>query len=195
MEYIDLVQPKFEENTIMQILNNRRSVRNYKDSYLLFKEVSELLWAVSGKNSDWGGRTAPSAGATYPLEIYLMALKVESLQAGIYHYHFDHHKLSAKKLGDISGKVSASCLGQRMVADAPATIIITADFDRTTSRYGQRGLRYVYMEAGHCGQNLHIVAESMGLGTVMLGAFKDKEVKQVLEIDEDVLYFCPVGKK
>ncbi|HNS31841.1 MAG TPA: SagB/ThcOx family dehydrogenase [bacterium] len=194
MEEIKLLIPDGNKS-IISILGKRRSVRSYKDEMISLKDISELLWAICGKNSEWGGRTAPSAGATYPLEIYLMALNVETLEKGLYHYQIEAHALSLFNKGDISRELSSACLNQKMPINAPATVIIAADFGRTVTRYGERGRRYVYMEAGHCGQNLHIAAEFSGFGTVMIGAFKDEDVRKVLGIKEEILYLCPVGRK
>jgi SagB-type dehydrogenase family enzyme len=193
MDEIILIAPD-SSKSIISILMRRRSVRSFGKTGISLKEVSELLWAACGKNSDWGGRTAPSAGATYPLEIYLMAQDVESLVPGLYRYVVERHVLSLVTKGNPARELSGACLNQKTIINAPATVIISADFNRTTTRYGDRGKRYVYMETGHCGQNLHIAAESLGMGTVMVGAFKDEEVKKILGIPEEVLCLCPVGK-
>jgi len=196
MQEIKLPQPNFKGKiSVEETLKNRRSIRKYKKHPLNLKEVAQLLWSCDGKTSSWGGRTSPSAGATYPLEIYIIIGDVEEIPAGLYYYNIEEHALRLVKSGDLRRKVSESALNQSMIIDAPITIVITGILERTTGRYGERGKRYVFMEVGHCGQNIHLQAESLGLGTVMIGAFEDEKVKEVLGIKEDVFYLCPVGKK
>jgi len=178
--------------SIEETLWRRRSVRDYKRKALHIDEVSQILWASSGKNLN--RRTAPSAGATYPLEVYLVAGEVEGMEPGLYHYHGLRHSL--EKLGeeDLRKRLCRSALEQRMIERAPVSIIIAADYSRTTAHYGQRGVRYVHMEVGHVGQNISLQAVALNLGTVMIGAFDDQEVKEVLGIKEEPLYIIPVGK-
>jgi len=196
MEIINLPQPDFKGKiSVEEALKIRRSVRSYKNVPLTLKELSQILWATDGKTADWGGRTAPSAGATYPLEIYVAVGNVEGLKPGLYYYEIDTHSLKLVKEGDLRSQLSSAALNQSSVKTAPIVIIISGIFERTTGRYGKRGERYVYMEVGHCGQNIHLQAEALGLGTVMIGAFDDERVKKVLGIKEDVFYLCPVGKK
>lgn len=178
--------------SIEETLNQRRSVRDYKKGPLDLAQISQLLWAASGKNLY--RRTAPSAGATYPLEIYLVVGEVEKLGPGIFHYSLSRHSLESIKEQDIQNRLSAAALGQRMIEKAPINIIIAADYGRTTGRYGQRGLRYVHMEVGHVGQNVALQANALSLGTVMIGAFDDKQVKEILGINEEPLYIIPVGR-
>lgn len=187
--------PKQKEKGITSIeetLNKRRSVRDYKTGPLSLQQVSQLLWSASGKNLY--RRTAPSAGAAYPLEIYLVVGEVEGLKPGIYHYSPSRHSLEMTKGHDVRSRLSRAALGQGMVEEAPVNIIIAADYGRTTGHYGQRGNRYVQMEVGHVGQNVSLQAIALSLGTVMIGAFGDKEVKELLGIDEEPLYIIPVGK-
>jgi len=190
---IKLPRPKEKGLTsIEEALNKRRSVRNYKRGPLNLQEVSQLLWAASGINLY--RRTAPSAGATYPLEAYLVVGEVEGLEPGIYHYSSSRHSLEMTKEQDVRNRLSRAALGQEMIEEAPVNIIIAADYDRTTGHYGQRGIRYVHMEVGHVGQNVSLQATALSLGTVMIGAFEDKQVKEVLGIKEEPLYIIPVGK-
>ena len=196
MEDIKLPEPLFKGNiSFEETLKSRRSVREYKQTPITLNELSQILWAVNGKTSDWGGRTSPSAGATYPIEIYLVAGNIKDVEAGLYHYQADTHTLKLVKAVDLREALSRASLNQLSVKNAPATIVISGIFERTTSRYGERGIRYVLMEAGHCGQNTHIQAEALGLGSVMIGAFDDEKVKTVLGIEEDIFYLCPVGRK
>ncbi len=196
MEKIKLPAPNFKgEISVEEALKKRRSVRNYKQTPLTLKELSQILWATDGKTADWGGRTAPSAGATYPLEIYVVVGNVENLKPGLYHYDIDTHSIQLIKEGDLRAELSRSALNQTSVKSAPIVIVIAGIFQRTTGKYGKRGERYVFMEVGHCGQNIHLQAEALGLGTVMIGAFEDEKVKKVLGIKEEIFYLCPVGKK
>ena len=187
--------PKPKEKGMTSIegaLNKRRSARDYRKGALSLEQVSQLLWAGSGRNLY--RRTAPSAGATYPLETYLVVGEVEGLKPGTYHYSFPKHSLEMMKEEDVRTRLSRAALGQEMIEEAPISIIIAAEYGRTTGRYGQRGHRYVHMEVGNAGQNVSLQAISLNLGTVMIGAFGDQEVKEVLEIKEEPLYIIPVGK-
>jgi len=190
---IKLPQPREKGSiSIEETLHQRRSIRDYKRGPLSLDQVSQLLWAASGKNLF--RRTAPSAGATYPLGIYLVAGEVEGLEPGIYHYSPSRNYLEIIKEEDVRSGLSRAALGQEMIEEAPISIIIAADYSRTTGRYGQRGIRYVHMEVGHMGQNISLQAIALSLGTVMIGAFEDQKVKEVLGIEEEPLYIIPIGK-
>ncbi len=191
----EITLPKPKEKgalSIEETLNQRRSVRDYKKGSLSLEEVSQLLWAGSGKNLY--RRTAPSAGATYPLEIYLVVGEVEGLEPGVYHYSISKHTLERIKEQDVRRGLCRAALEQRMIERAPISIIISADYDRTAGHYGQRGMRYVHMEVGHVGQNVSLQAVALNMGTVMIGAFEDKQVKEILGIEEEPLYIIPIGK-
>jgi SagB-type dehydrogenase family enzyme len=181
--------------TVEQALWHRRSVRNYADAPLTVKQVGQLLWAAQGLNRGLVGRTAPSAGATYPMELYLVAGRVEGLKPGMYHYRFGSHALEPTRAGDLRKELAAAALNQRSIAAAPAVLVLAADYGRTAKRYGERTSRYVHMEAGHVGENVHLQCEALGLGTVMIGAFDDGRVKKLLGIQEEPLYIMPVGRK
>ena len=190
---IKLPKPREKGLTsIEETLHKRRSVRDYKRGALSLEQVSQFLWAASSRNLY--RRTAPSPGATYPLETYLVVGEVEGLDPGIYHYSSSRHSLEMTKEQDVRNRLSRAALGQEMIEEAPVNIIIAADYDRTTGHYGQRGIRYVHMEVGHVGQNVSLQATALSLGTVMIGAFEDKQVKEVLGIKEEPLYIIPVGK-
>lgn len=178
--------------SIEETLHQRRSVRDYKKNSLSLGEVSQLLWAGTGKNLY--RRTAPSAGATYPLKIYLVVGDMEGLEPGIYHYSVSKHHLERVKDGDVRKSLSRAALEQGMIERAPVSIVIAADYHRTTGHYGQRGIRYVHMEVGHVGQNISLQAVALKMGTVMIGAFDDQQVKEMLSIEEEPLYIIPVGK-
>lgn len=184
--------------SVEEALHRRRSVRDYAKEGLSIPEVSQLLWAAQGITQRGEGlRTAPSAGAAYPLEVYLVAGDVRGLPAGIYRYLPARHALIRKAEGDVRAKLRDASLGQQCVKDAPATLVITAVYARTAARYGGRAERYVDIEVGHAGENVYLQAETLGLGTVAVGAFSDAEVKRVLGLkdEEAPLYLLPVGRK
>jgi SagB-type dehydrogenase family enzyme len=181
--------------SIEQALAKRRSVRDYREDSLTIQQVSQLLWAAQGITSDWGGRTSPSGGALYPLEIFLLAGEVKGLDAGVYRYEPGKHAITLTKQGDLRQKVTQASLDQEEILKAPANLIISAVYERTMGKYGERGIRYVHMEVGSAGENIYLQAESLGLGTVFIGAFDDEEVKQVLGIQEEPLGIMPIGRK
>jgi SagB-type dehydrogenase family enzyme len=186
--------PKKKGNiSLEEALNNRQSVRDYTNEALTPEEISQILWAANGKNK-WGKLTSPSAGATYPLVIYLAAGNIKSLSPGLYKYNNQEHSLILISPVDLRASLSAAALNQSSVKEAAALIIICADYNRTTSRYGSRGRRYVEIEVGHVGQNIYLKAVSLDLGTVAVGAFDDGAVKKVLGIEEEPLYIMPLGK-
>jgi len=194
-EAVELPEPKYEsETSVEEALKSRRSIRSYKDEPLTLAELSQLLWAAQGITADWGGRTAPSAGATYPLEVYVVVGDVKNLEDGLYHYNPKIHAITKKKHGDLRNELANAALGQDMLRKAPISFIVTAIYEWTTGRYGERGIRYVHMEVGHVGQNIYLQAETLGLGTVVVGAFYDDRVKDAFGIAEEPLYIIPVGK-
>jgi len=177
-------------------LDQRRSVRRFSGDPLSLSQVAQLVWAAQGKTDRRGLRTAPSAGATYPLELLVAAGRVEDLAPGIYRYRPAGHDLVSVAAGDRRQKLFDAALRQHAVAAAPAVFIFSAVYERTLNRYGERGIRYVHMEAGHAAQNLLLQAVSLDLGAVVIGAFHDRKVQQVLTISEDEhpLYLVPVGQ-
>jgi len=197
---ISLPSPKHKGNiSVEEAIFKRRSIRHYKDGPLTLEEVSQLLWAAGGKTIDGitgATRAYPSAGGIYPLEIYLVAGDVEGLADGIYHYKWREHTIKLVKEGDLRRELMRAALGQRMVANAPVSLVFTAVYSRTTRRYGKRGeIRYVPMDMGGAGQNVHLQAEALGLGTVIIGSFRDGAVKEILGVEnEEPLYIMPVGR-
>ena len=159
------------------------------------EQLSQILWAAGGITSPNGLRTAPSADATYPLEIYAVVGNVEGIEPGVYRYITDGHKIIRVADGDVRAELSAAALNQRMVAEAPMSVFYSAVFERTTGRYGERGFNYVYIEVGHSAQNVYLQAVSLGLGTCAIGAFLDVRVREILNLpaDEEPLYLMPVG--
>ena len=194
---VSLPDPYFDSRTsIENSLLERRSVRQYRDKDLTLSELSQLLWAAQGVTSPRGYRTAPSAGALYPLEIYIAAGKVSGLAPGIYKYEPDAHKLVKTCDGDRRRDLCHAALEQNPIKNAPVVLVFCAIYERTTSKYGERGIRYVHMEVGHAAQNVCLQAISLGLGTVIIGAFNDKEVKKVLKLEADEWPLCimPAGR-
>ncbi|MGB2799363.1 MAG: SagB/ThcOx family dehydrogenase [Dehalococcoidia bacterium] len=183
--------------SLEETLLYRRSIRDYTDEALSLAEVSQLLWAAQGITEAWGGRTAPSAGALYPLEVYLVVGDVEGLTPGVYQYRPDGHELVKVKDGDVRGELAEAALGQDSVRNGAIDIVIAAVYERTTVKYGERGIRYVHMEAGHAAQNVYLQANALDLGTVTIGAFYDDSVRDIVGMPGDVapLYVIPVGKK
>lgn len=190
-----------KEKGISEILNTRYSCRNFSNKSLNLNQISALLWAAVGKRSDavtTATRTIPSAGATYPLELYIVIGKgaISDLGEGLYHYLIEKHALEPIfNNRDIRVELSRACLGQDFIKDAPTSLIITAKFSRTMNRYGQRGIRYVYMEAGSACQNIYLMATNLGLGTVEVGAFDDDRIRGLLFLDKDTepISIMPVG--
>jgi SagB-type dehydrogenase family enzyme len=183
--------------SVEEALLRRRSVRTYREEALALAEVAQLLWAAQGITGAGGLRTAPSAGALYPLEILVVAGNVTGLGSGVYRYHPGGHTLTRIRGGDVRKELAGAALGQKAVGEAPAVLAISAVYARTTAKYGERGIRYVHLEAGHSAQNVCLQATSLGLGTVTVGAFDDRKVHEVLGLDpgEEPLYLIPVGRR
>ena len=195
-ETVALPQPRLAGSvSVEEALLERRSVRQYSEDSLRLEEASQLLWAAQGVTADWGGRTAPSAGALYPLEMYLAAVRIEGLAAGVYKYVPNGHKLAAVSMGDVARELADAALGQGSIRDAAAVLVFTAVYERTTSKYSERGIRYVHMEAGHAAQNVLLQATALGLGCVVVGAFDDDALTGVLNapLEETPLCLIPVG--
>jgi SagB-type dehydrogenase family enzyme len=176
--------------SLEETLAQRRSVRQFVDRPLTPAELGQLLWAAQGVTHPAGLRTAPSAGARYPLETYVV------LPEGVYHYQPQEHRLDLHLAGDQRAALHAVTLRQDAVLQAPAVIVIAAVYGRTAERYGvERTPRYVHMEVGHAAQNVLLQAVALGLGAVPVGAFHDRDVQQTLALpaDQEPLYLIPVG--
>ena len=182
--------------SLEETLQNRRSIREYSSTPLNLDEVSQILWAAQGITSDWGGRTAPSAGALYPLELYLVTGNVEGLTSGVYKYLPSGHELISVKDGDVRKTLSSAASNQSCVKDSAISIVISCVYERTTNKYGDRGIMYVHLEAGHVAQNICLQVTALGLGAVPVGAFEDQKVIEVIGMNknESPLYIIPVGK-
>lgn len=203
---IQLPTPRFESKfSIEEVMLKRRSHRNYVKSAISLKDLSQVLWAAYGitkpDNSReifrGGFRTAPSAGATFPLEVYAIIGNVKDVEPGVYRYVSDGHKLAKVLDKDIRPALAKAALNQEMIEDAPASLFFSAIFERTMQRYGDRGReRYVCMEIGHVAQNVYLQVEALGLGTCAIGAFNDSKVSEVLQLqaEEEPLYIMPIGR-
>jgi SagB-type dehydrogenase family enzyme len=194
---IPLPEPKITGGvSVEEAIAGRRSVREYADTPLELSELSQLLWAAQGVTDPSGLRAAPSAGALYPLEISIACGNVNGLVPGVYQYHPGSHAVKRVIDRDVREDLFTSALGQPSIRDAPAVIIIAADYQRTTGKYGERGVRYVHMEAGHAAENIYLQAYALGIGTVAIGAFDDSGIASVLGLpgNQTPLYLMPVGK-
>jgi SagB-type dehydrogenase family enzyme len=195
--------------SIEKALATRRSVRAFKDESLSMSTLSQLAWAAQGitrKMSappgwSWGSwqggrRTAPSAGALYPLELYVVAGKVEGLKQAVYRYKPQTHELLTLVAGDWRSELAKAALGQKWIEGAPCVFVVGAVYRRTEVKYGERASRYVHIEVGHAVENICLQAVGLDLGTTMVGAFKDDDVKRVLgmPLEEEPLAIVPVGK-
>ncbi len=203
--------------SVEEALANRRSRRDYTDDPITSEALMQLLWAAQGiTDAASGFRTAPSAGATFPLVVYVAVGRVEGLEAGVYRYRPQPHDLERVLDEDVRPALERAAIGQLWVGngaavlvfaadyarttqrygEAPVSIVITAVYARTTAKYGERGIRYVHMEVGHAAQNVYLQAEALGLGTVAVGAFDDDAVKRItgLRETETPLYLMPVGQ-
>ena len=182
--------------SLESVLQVRRSVREYSRKPLTQDELAQLLWAAQGVTGPEGLRTAPSAGALYPLEVDVVIGDVDGLPSAIYRYKPDRHELVLTREGDRRRELSAAALGQDCVEAGAAIIALTGVYERTTAKYGERGIRYVHMEVGHAAQNVCLQAAALGLGAVVVGAFEDGRVKRVLGLahDEEPLSLLPVGR-
>ncbi|MCK5428783.1 MAG: SagB/ThcOx family dehydrogenase [Anaerolineales bacterium] len=194
---ITLPKPVYSSETSVEAaLLNRQSTRSYRGESLALSEVGQLLWAAQGITRPGGYRTAPSAGALYPLEVYLLAGDVRDLDSGFYKYNPESHELWGVFEGDKRAELGQAALNQEAIRDAPAVIVISGIYERTTGKYGERGHQYVHMEVGNVAQNIYLQAVSLHLGTVFIGAFYDEDVKKVLQLGENEEPFCilPVGR-
>lgn len=189
-ETMDLPAPRTTSNvSLEEALASRRSVREFTDEPLTLEEISQLLWAAQGITAGWGGGTTPSAGALYPLEVYV------ATPDGLYHYVPRGHRAEVVSRRDLREALAGAALGQAAASDAPAVFVVAAVYARTAGKYGGRAERYVKVEAGHVGQNILLQAVALGLGAVPMGAFLDEQVRRVLNLpaEQELLYLIPVG--
>lgn len=189
-ETVDLPEPDLKGKlSLEEALARRRSIRSYTKQELTLEQISQLLWAGQGITASWGGRTAPSAGALYPIELYLVK------KDGVWHYLPQGHQMEKVKDGDVRLALAAAALAQAAPKDAPVTFIINGVYERTAVKYGDRAERYVKLEAGHVCQNILLQAVALDLGGVPIGAFNDTAIQKVLSIpsDHQPFYLVPIG--
>jgi SagB-type dehydrogenase family enzyme len=197
-DVIQLPPPSYTGTiTIEEALNKRRSIRDYSEKPLTISEISQVLWAAQGITEEtYGLRTAPSAGALYPLKIYIAVSNVKDLAPGLFKYKPQNNTLMKISDGDKRLDISNAALKQDAIENSSAIILITAVVERTSVKYGSRAERYVHIEVGAVGQNIYLQSVSFGLGTVMIGAFKDDDLKTVLCLpaEEQPVAIMPLGK-
>jgi SagB-type dehydrogenase family enzyme len=196
---MNLPQPRVDgELSLERAIKNRRTIRSFSAARLSAAEFSQLLWAAQGITAEGAfKRAAPSAGALYPMDVYAVVGKggVEGVEEGIYRYEPEGHSLSMVRQGDVREEVARASLGQTWMARAALNLVVTAEYRRSTVKYGERGIRYAMIEAGHIGQNIFLQAEALGLKAGIVGAFRDQEVIRVMRIppSHEPLLIMPVG--
>ncbi|MEE9474414.1 MAG: SagB/ThcOx family dehydrogenase [Candidatus Hydrothermarchaeaceae archaeon] len=191
MEAMKLPPPRYKGSiSLEEAISGRRSVRRFSDTPVSIEDLSQILWAAQGITEGYF-RTVPSAGALYPIELFV------ATKEGVHRYVPDGHLLEEGTKKDVRKKLSTAALGQGFIKDAPAALVITAVFERVENKYGERGARYVFLEAGHVAQNACLQAAALGLATIVIGAFYDSQVQEALEIPKDCapVYIMPVGYK
>ena len=198
---IKLPKPKaIIKATLDYCLKNRKSIRDFTDEPISLEELSYLLWASTGiqrKEHGYEFRTAPSAGALYPIETYVVINNVKDLKNGVYHYSIKDYTIEEMRLGDFGKKTANGALGQGMCARASAVFIWTSVFQRSKWKYGQRAYRYIYLDAGHIAENLALASTGLGLGSCQIGALFDEEINEIIDVDgkdESIIYMSVVGK-
>ena len=187
------------ETSLEEAIARRKSIREFTPETISQSQLSQILWATQGiTDTASKRRVIPSAGATYPLEIFVVCGResIEGLDDGIYHYIIADHCLTHLHKGDVRSELAEAALNQEFIYQAPLDIVICAVYQRTTFAYGSRGERYVHIEAGHAGQNIYLQANALGLATVAIGAFNDDQVSKVLKLAKEPkpLYIMPIGK-
>ena len=190
-DLISLPEPRRQGPvSLEETLQERRSIRSFTEQSLSQEELGQLLWAAQGITADWGGRTAPSAGALYPLETYAITAE------GCYHYDPANHQLVQVAKGDLRTPLWEAALRQDSVRQAAVNILLTKVLARTQVRYGDRAPLYVHLEAGHAAQNVLLQAVALGLGAVPIGAFYEDRLQRDLPLPEEhfPLYLIPVGR-
>jgi SagB-type dehydrogenase family enzyme len=183
--------------SLEQALLLRRSVRAFAAAPVTLAEAAQLLWAAQGiTDRGRGYRAAPSAGALYPLVVYVVAERVTGLSSGVYRYVPEAHALARVSATSAQQDLYRAALSQSAVGEAPAALVFSAVFERTTRKYGARGRQYVFLEAGHAAQNVYLQATALGLGTVVIGAFDDDAVRRAVGMasQEQPVYVIPFGQ-
>jgi len=201
VQIVNLPEPKdLSGMSLDQALRKRKSMREYSLEPIQLDQLSYILWAANGicnREENQEFRTAPSAGALYPIETYLVVSNVSDLNPGIYHYSVQKHELETLKIGKFTREMVRAGMGQEMLGKAAVTFVWTAIFERSKWKYRQRAYRYIYLDAGHIAENLALAATSLGLGSCQIGALYDDEVNLIINVDgveESVLYMSTVGQ-
>jgi SagB-type dehydrogenase family enzyme len=183
--------------SVEEALQKRRTVRHFAQRGLDLAQVSQLIWGTHGISDTRGYRTAPSAGATYPLEFYLVVGErgVAGLAPGLYHYNPKAHTLKLTQKGDLRAAVARACLNQAWMAEAPVMVVFAAEYRRSKTRYGERGIRYTHIEVGNASQNLFLQAGALGLACGIVGAFQDRTLQELFKLpaSREPLLVMPVG--
>ena len=198
---MELPSPRIRgEISLEEAVKGRRTVRTFTGKPLSLEQLAQLLWAAQGITEERGRkRAAPSGGALYPMDIYVLVGKegVKGVDAGIYHYDPGDHALSKVHEGDQGEALARAALGQMWMAGAPVNFVIAAEYSRICIKYGDRGVRYAMIEAGHIGQNVFLQAQALGLSAGIVGAFRDRDVQKVTGIpgSHEPLLIMPVGQK
>jgi len=185
---------------LWEVMARRRSLRDFLPEDISLEELSQLIWAtqgITGSVFDFRLRVTPSAGALYPIETYVVVNRVIALSPGVYHLNVRKNALEQLAEGDFKVGISASALDQSMAREAAVVFVWTAVVERTKWKYRERGYRYLYLDAGHIGQNLYLAATSLGMGCCTIGAFYDDEVNRLIGVDgqeETAVYLGAVGR-
>jgi SagB-type dehydrogenase family enzyme len=200
LERVRLEKPQMEGGLpLYNILQQRRSERSFSGKTIALSKLAQVLWSTQGitrTDQDHQFRTAPSAGALYPIETYCLINRVDQIKPGLYHYQVADHNLVLIKAGDYGDDLARAALGQKMMRDASFNLVWSAMIERSKWKYEQRAYRYIYLDAGHIGQNASLAAVSCGLGSCQIGAFFDDEVNEILEVDgtsETAIYLTAIG--
>ncbi len=188
------------QRPLEEVIKARRTVRSFRGDTLTLARLSQLLWAAYGITSETGGlKSVPSAGALYPLDIWVAVADkgVQGLEAGVYHYVPEGHKIALARAGETRKLIARASLDQGWIAEAPVILVITGEYGRCTRKYGERGIRYTLIEAGHAGQNIFLQAEALGMGAGIVGAFHHDLLQEALGIGRmhDPILVMPVGYK
>lgn len=195
---LQLPEPKYDGATSLEkAIYRRRSIRDFKSEALTIADLSQLLWAAQGITALGGYRTTPSAGALYPLELYVAVGNVNGLAAGIYHYDPGHHVVCRMDEHDRRAELSAASLDQTWMQSAAVILILTAVSRTTSEKYGHKSVGFIYMEVGAAAENVSLQAVSLNMTSVMVGAMEEAKVKKLLHLKEgeEPLCLIPVGRK
>lgn len=197
---IKLPDPEFDDKIrFWQVIQGRRSTRKFSNEPITKSQLSLLLFGMTGQTRifpQFAFRTVPSAGGLFPIEVYPIINNVDELDQGVYHFNIRTHSLELLKEGDSRDEIAKGCLDQKMAYNSAVNFVWTAMIERSKWKYLQRCYRYIYLDAGHIGQNFYLIAEALGLGACTIGAIYDDEINELLGIDginETTLYVGVIG--